>query len=799
MTRKRSDCSPFFAAAVSAIVMLSVVVVAVAQVPRAGQQSGKSNAAATAPAMEAGPLMFLPAVNYDPGGIVSSVVVADVNGDGKLDMVVTNYLSDHGFCCTSDVDVLLGNGDGTFQAAVPYYDPSPVSVAIADVNGDGKPDLIAANNGGSVGVLLGNGDGTFQPVVTYSSGGGQCDSVAVADVNGDGKLDLLVANYGSPGSLGVLVGNGDGTFQPVVTYSSGGPGGYSVAVVDVNGDGKPDLVLANTNTVGVLLGNGDGTFQAAVTYNTGGSAGEFGTQVVPGDVNGDGKPDLLVAVPFSNGLGEAGVLLGNGDGTFQPVVTYYSGGGGANAITVADVDGDGKLDLAVANAYTNNVGVLLGNGDGTFQPVVAYDSGNGDGLLNGGSPVSIAIGDTNGDGKPDLLVASEFARLVGALVNNDGAPPTTTALASSVNPVSLKQLVTYTATVARSGGTLSGTVTFADGFISIATVTLESNQASYSTSYQTQGSHAITASYSGVLHTAEGSRSATLTENVVDPTKTLLITSGSPTFVGQPVTFTTTVSSNYGPIPDGELVKFYDGTTLLGSLPLASQKATFTTSKLSAKTHGMKATYVGDTKFASSAGFVNQVVEGYPTTTTLTSSLNPSIFGQTVTMTSTVKTSGPYTLTGKVVFRNGTTRFGASTPNISGVATLTISNLNAGSNPLTAVYQSDANNAASTSAVLNQVVEQTKSSATITSSPNPSTVGQAVTFTAKVTSPTTIPKGPVTFTAGTKVLGTAQLSAGKTTFTTSLLPAGSTVVKVTYAGDSNIAKSSASVTQVVQP
>src|SRR5260370_29559480 len=106
MTRKRSDCSPFFVAAVIAIVMLSVVFVALAQVPRAGQQSGKSNAAAPAPAMDAGPLMFLPAVNYDPGGIVSSVVVADVNGDGKLDMVVANYLSDHGFCCTSDVDVL---------------------------------------------------------------------------------------------------------------------------------------------------------------------------------------------------------------------------------------------------------------------------------------------------------------------------------------------------------------------------------------------------------------------------------------------------------------------------------------------------------------------------------------------------------------------------------------------------------------------------------------------------------------------------------------------------------------------
>ena len=798
MTRKRSDCPLFFVAAVIAMVMLSVVFVTLAQVPRAGQQSGKSNAA-SAPAMNAGPLMFLPAVNYAPGGILAWVAVADVNGDGNLDLVVANNLADRGFCCTSDVDVFLGNGDGTFQAAVPHYDPWPISVAIADVNGDGKPDLIAANQLGSVGVLLGNGDGTFQPVVTYGSGGSQCDSVAVADVNGDGKLDLLVANYGSTGSLGVLLGNGDGTFQPVVTYDSGGPGGYSVAVLDVNGDGKPDSVVANTQTVGVLLGNGDGTFQVVATYSTRGSAGEFGTQVVSADVNGDGRPDLLVAVTFSNGFGAAGVLLGNGDGTFQPVVTYNSGGGGADAIAVADVNGDGKLDLALANAYSNNLGVLLGKGDGTFQRVVAYDSGNGDGRSNGGNPVSIALGDMNGDGKPDLAVGSQFARLVGVLINNNGAPPTTTSLTTSVNPVGLKQVVTYTAAVAGSGRTLSGTVTFAEGFVSIATVTLENNQASYSTSYQSAGNHPMTASYSGVLNTAAGSRSATLTEYAVDPTKTMLTTSGSPIFVGQPLTLSATVSSNYGAIPDGELVMFYDRTVLLGSAPLVGEKATFTTSTLLAKPHGMKATYVGDTKFASSTGSVPQIVERYSTATTLTSSLNPSIFGQTVTMTATVQSAAPYPPAGKVVFRNGTTWFGASPLDTSGVATLTRSNLKAGSYPLTAVYVSDANNAQSTSAIVLQVVNQTTSSATITSSPNPSTVGQAVTFTARITSPTVTPTGPVTFTAGATVLGTAPLRTGKATLATSSLSVGSTAVTGTYSGDSNIAKSSASVTQVVQP
>jgi len=172
-----------------------------------------------------------------------------------------------------------------------------MSVAVADVNGDGKPDLVVANNctsgdfgigctdpSGTAGVLLGNGDGTFQAAVTYGAGGSDASSVAVADVNGDGKPDLLVgecADTNCYGLVGVLLGNGDGTFQAAVTYGSVGTFAYSAAVADVNGDGKPDLLVANVcsgncffnpgGLVAVLLGNGDGTFQAAVTYGSGGS------------------------------------------------------------------------------------------------------------------------------------------------------------------------------------------------------------------------------------------------------------------------------------------------------------------------------------------------------------------------------------------------------------------------------------------------------------------------------------------------------------------------------------------------
>jgi hypothetical protein len=188
----------------------------------------------------------------------------------------------------------------------------------------------------------------------------------------------------------------------------------------------------------------------------------------------------------------------------------------------------------------------------------------------------------------------------------------------------------------------------------------------------------------------------------------------------------------------------------------------------------------------------------YASSTAVVSSLNPSIYGQPVTWTATVTSSGSITPTGIVRFKWNGYLLGSAPLNSGGVATLTKSNLNADPYPLTAIYVGDAANLGSTSAVLNQVVLETTSTATLTSSPNPSAQGQAVTFTAKISSPTVTPTGPVTFTAGNTVLSTAQLSGGKATFTVSSLAVGSTRVTVTYYGNSNIAKSSASVTQVVQ-
>jgi hypothetical protein len=229
--------------------------------------------------------------------------------------------------------------------------------------------------------------------------------------------------------------------------------------------------------------------------------------------------------------------------------------------------------------------------------------------------------------------------------------------------------------------------------------------------------------------------------------------------------------------------------------------AALSTPSLPSGIHGISAAYLGDANFvASTSPALQQAVDTSsqsPTTTVLTSSLNPSTYGQTVSWTATVATSGSTTSTGKVNFNWGNNSIGTATLNASGAATLTRSNLNSDLYPLFAAYTGDTNNGPSASPILKQVVTPATSSATLTSSPNPSTQGQSVTFTATIKSPTVPATGPVTFTAGKTVLGTAELSHGKAEFTTSTLSVGAARVTATYYGDSNIAKSSASLTQTV--
>jgi Bacterial Ig-like domain (group 3)/FG-GAP-like repeat len=463
---------------------------------------------------ESAGLQFQPEAIYGSGAFNPiSVAVADVNGDGKLDLLVANECVTQPTCPNGEVGVLLGNGDGTFQPAASFDSGgySAYAIAAGDLNGDGHPDLAVANysasghgEDGILGVLLGNGDGTFQPAVAYDSGGSIATSVTIADVNGDGKPDLVVSNEcNAPctthGVVAVLLGNGDGTFKKAVKYPAGlGPD--SVVVADVNGDGKPDAVVADfcinskcaSGAVDVLLGNGDGTFKKAVPYNSGGA---YPNMVSIADLRGNGKLDLVVGNGCSTGTncspdGVVGVLLGNGDGTFQKAVTYDSGGPEAYSVAVADVNGDGIPDIVVGNG--GNLGVLLGNGDGTFQPAVTLN-------LSFGAN-SVALADLTGNGLPDIVVSANQASNVGVLINGPATrTATATSLGSSLNPSAIGLPVTFTAQVATQGtGTPTGTIAFYDGATKIATSTLNSNEvATFTTSTLAVGTDNMTAVYSG--------------------------------------------------------------------------------------------------------------------------------------------------------------------------------------------------------------------------------------------------------------------------------------------------------------
>jgi hypothetical protein len=379
--------------------------------------------------------IFLPPVTYGIGDIMQDLAVVDVNGDGKPDLLVTTRAIDN----TGLISVLLGNGDGSFQGDNASYSTAgqaATSALVRDVNGDGKPDVVVAESCAGwlgncadgdtlVAILLSNGDGTFQPAIVYRTGGyAFAPSVAVADVNGDGQSDLIIADWrcgstGFDGCVSVLLGNGASTFQTAQIYGSGGSDAEEIVVADVNGDGKPDLVVTNgggsPSTVGVLLGNGDGTFQPAASYDSGGG---FALGLMAPDLNHDKKPDLLVTNVYSD---NTAVPLGNADGTFRSAVAYPSGGQGIVATALRDVNSDGLADLVLANCGTQygfcpgngSVDVLLGNADGTFGPAVAYGVW---GLPN--SPADLAVADLNQDGHPDLAVTTFFAGSVIVLSGN---------------------------------------------------------------------------------------------------------------------------------------------------------------------------------------------------------------------------------------------------------------------------------------------------------------------------------------------------------------------------------------------
>jgi hypothetical protein len=325
--------------------------------------------------------------NDKKGAFPYGFVVADMNNDGKLDLVAGRKTTR----TAGAIQILFGNGNGSFKAPIdskskPAYSPRYA----ADFNNDGKLDLITLAHD-SIAAFLGNGRGTVvqEPSYNYCC---NASYVSVADFNGDGNLDLSFASgFPEEGSnVQIYLGKGNGTFEPGSQQQPYYSGWGQPAIGDFNSDGKLDLAVPDADGyVDIFLGNGDGTFQTPVTYK--GTYGS-GPYVITADINGDGKLDLITAA--------GSVFLGNGDGTFTAdggVSTKFS----AYSLFVGDFNGDGILDV-VGLSSTGNVDIFLGNGDGTFQSALEFAAGT-----PGGQPQLpiLGIGDFNGDGKLDVVTS----------------------------------------------------------------------------------------------------------------------------------------------------------------------------------------------------------------------------------------------------------------------------------------------------------------------------------------------------------------------------------------------------------
>jgi hypothetical protein len=742
----------------------------------------------------ASPLVVDLGINHS----IEALVAGDFNHDGHLDLAAASLQ-------TGQVTILLGNGDGTFkQSSVINVGGEPGDLVAADLAGNGRLDLVVTDRLGTVTVLLNNGNGTFR-TTTPIQVSEDVFAVSVGDFFGDGKEDLAVTNLGHQGassSISVLRGNGDGTFQTQISLQLGNVLPSAVVAGDFFGDVKLGLAVSHADTVSVFRGNGDGTFQAPLDLIIDSAASEPNS-LVTGDFNGDGKLDLAATNFLTN---EVSVLLNTSalPSTAAPAATATSlavdtpntvfGQPVTLTATVSLAGGTTKGGPPMGTITFLDGATVLGevpvdpNGQASFVVPLRVGNHSLTASFAGIAPFTAST---------STAVAETVTRAA-----------TTTTLA--VDELSGPSVVDFTATVVAvppGAGVPTGTVTFLDGSRVLGTSPVDANgQAGlFLMTGLPPGTNSLTASYGGDGNFRPSASAATvITVSTPAATTTALTASTSSSVFGQPVTLTATVTSSAG-TPTGSVTFFEDGAFAGTAFLSANGVATFTVAP-GVGTHTLTAAFTGNSTFAASSADVTEIVSQASTTTTLTASVNPVAAGQSVVFTASVAAVAPGsgTPTGTVTFKDGNVVLGTVTLDANARATLSTRFSTAGSHTITAVYTGDDDFAGSSRALTEQVKAAPSRNTTTTalvSSANPGRVGQTITFTATVSGPagtTSPPTGTITFFVGNKAVATVTLDAtGKARLTRRFLVAGKFTIRAVYNGDSTFAASSQSLVEQV--
>jgi hypothetical protein len=637
----------------------------------------------------------------------AGLTVADMNGDGKLDLIQTGGVYLAGCNCSSSyVAIFLGIGNGTFNPQGSYALSAGSNVNAADFNGDGKPDVVMANGDGDGSldvrsldaqegmVLLGNGDGTLAgtPMLAWNATPVELQLMATGDINGDGYTDVILNKDGNPtpssvaaGQNDLVTGLSDGkgnfTYKHALSAAANADLGYiEPTTADFNGDGKQDILFVGAdNTLSVALSRGDGTFADPVSVGLPALQCEV-TYSPAGDLNGDGKMDIVATYPGDASCGGSGsmpsgvfVLLGKGDGTFT-LIMFCPLGSELYSAALADFNGDGKLDLLVDDTPYNvsgtfRVSLFLGNGDGTFQTEAKQVS-------TGYAVSQMIAGDFNQDGKMDLMLltagdqglTSPTFATAGVLllpgngdgtfgnsttlvagnffstgtfedVNGDGIPDLTLAQ-ESFDP-SVGSFLALATLLGAGNGTFSNPIsTYLPSNPSIIpsedfNIVLPGNF------YADNAPDFVVGTPTGpALFLGRGGSAMRLTASAAS------IVSGS----AETVTATVTPSMSGRPTPTGQ-VTFYDGTTMLGQSSLSGGMVSFTSSSLSVGSHTISATYGGDSDTNA-----NSATAGSITVTALVPAFSVSASPSSLTITQGQSGTATLTVTANAAY-SGTVKF----------------------------------------------------------------------------------------------------------------------------------------------